>query len=77
MLKMKEIPKVVQKLLCEQKFAAAQAAAQAAAASEPWQKHKVTPGILGWLNYSQDSENIVMDFFPQLKSYNYNTHDKY
>ena len=42
---MKEIQKVVQKLSREQKSAAA------AAAYEPVQKHKVTPGIPGWLNH--------------------------
>ena len=48
---MKEIQKVVQKLSRGQEAAAVQAAAQAAAAAyEPVQKHKVTPGIPGWLN---------------------------
>ena len=41
---MKEIEKVVQKLSREQESAAA-------AAHEPVQEHKVTPGIPGWLNY--------------------------
>ena len=41
---MKEIQKVVQKLSRGQESAAA------AAAYEPVQKHKVTPGIPGWLN---------------------------
>ena len=45
-LKMKEIQKVVQKLLRGQKFAAR----AAAAAYEPV-KNIVTPGIPGWLNY--------------------------
>ena len=43
---MKEIQKVVQKLSRGQEAAAA---AQAVA-YEPVQKHKVTPGIPGWLN---------------------------
>ena len=42
--KMKEIRKVVQKLSCEQNLR------PAAAAYKPVQKHKVTPGIPGWLN---------------------------
>ena len=49
---MKEIGKVVQKLSREQESAASGAAAAeaVAAAYEPVQKHKVTPGIPGWLN---------------------------
>ena len=43
MPKMKEIQKVVEKLLREQESAAA-------APYEPVQKYKVTPGIPGWLN---------------------------
>ena len=50
---MKEIQKVVQKLSREQESAAA--AAGAAAAYEPVQKHKVTPGIPGWLNKTVSS----------------------
>ena len=46
--KTKEIQKVVQKLSREQESAAGGAAQ--AAAYEPVQKHKVTPGIPGWLN---------------------------
>ena len=48
MPKMKEIPKVVQKLSRKQESAAA--AAEPAAAYEPLQIYKVTPGIPGWLN---------------------------
>ena len=48
---MKEIQKVVQKLSREQESAAAAAAAAAAPAYEQVQKHKVTPGIPGWLKY--------------------------
>ena len=54
MPKMKEIQKVVEKLSREKSLrpAAARAAVRAApaAAYEPVQKHKVTPGIPGWLN---------------------------
>ena len=54
---MKEIQKVVQKLSRGQESAAgAAAAAAAAAAYEPVQKHKVTPGIPGWLNYLSKNE---------------------
>ena len=56
---MKEIQKIIQKLSREQESAPAAAAAAAtqaasatAAAYEPEQKHKVTPGIPGWLNYT-------------------------
>ena len=49
--KMKEIQKIVQKLSREQKSSAAAAAAEPATAYEPVQKHKVNPGIPGWLNY--------------------------
>ena len=57
---MKEIEKVFQKLSREQESAPAAAAAAAAtqaasataAAYEPEQKHNVTPGIPGWLNYT-------------------------
>ena len=45
MPKMKEIQKDIQKLSRGQESAAA-----AAAAYEPVQKQKVTPGIPGWLN---------------------------
>ena len=48
---MKEIPKVVQKWSREQKSAASGGAAELAAAYEPVQKHKVNPGIPGWLKY--------------------------
>ena len=45
---MEEIQEVVQKLSCGQE--------SAAAAYEPVQKHKVTPGIPGWLNYLDPKE---------------------
>ena len=51
--KMKEIQKVVQKLSREQNLRPASvsaASASASAAYEPVQKHKVTPGLPGWLN---------------------------
>ena len=57
---MKEIRKVVQKLSCEKSVRAAVAAARAAAvaaAYQPVQKHKVTPGILGWLN---ETDSVAM-----------------
>ena len=50
MPKMKEIQKVVQKLSRGQESAAVAAAAAVAPAYETVQKHKVTPGIPGWLN---------------------------
>ena len=55
---MKKIQKVVQKLSHEQKSAAA-AAARTAAAYEPVQKHKVTPGIPGRLNKIVDYSDVV------------------
>ena len=57
---MKQIQKVVQKLSREQESAAGGAAAAQAAAYEPVQKHKVTPSILGWLNYKLDSWKPVL-----------------
>ena len=53
---MKEIRKVVQKLSRGQEAAAAQAAA---AAYEPVQKHKVTPGIPGWLNNQSNYQMLI------------------
>ena len=59
---MKEIQKVVKKLSREQESAAAVAVAAAAAASscEPVKKHKVTPGIPGWLDYDRRTEHELM-----------------
>ena len=49
---MKEIQKVIQKSSREQESAAGGGGPVPAAVYEPVQKHKVTPGIPGWLNNS-------------------------
>ena len=69
---MKEIPKIVQKLSREQESAAAPAATQAAApavAYEPVQKHKVTPGIPGWLDNSINYQSIET-VIPRISQWN-------
>ena len=55
---MKEIKKIVQKLSREQESAAPAAHAPAL---EPVQKHKVNPGIPGWLNKSLNTSKMGLE----------------